>query len=72
MCYLKLSYESIEERLGDLAKRGVVLGKDRTLRDLYDERVPLYEKYADLTIDCENKNIREIVVELSKWIERKR
>lgn len=72
ICYLKLSYESIEERLGDLAKRGVVFGKGRTLKDLYDERILLYQKYADIIIDCENKNIREIVIELSKWIERKR
>lgn len=66
ICYLKLSYESIEERLGDLAERGVVLRKGETLRELYDERVPLYEKYANITVECENKNIREIVMELAK------
>lgn len=66
VCYLKLSYESIEERLGDLAQRGVVLREGGTLRGLYDERVPLYEKYANITVECENKNIREIVMELAK------
>lgn len=66
ICYLKLSYESISERLGDLAERGVVLREGETLKELYDERVPLYEKYANLTIDCENKNIREIVMEMAK------
>ena len=66
ICYLKLSYEGIRERLGDLAERGVVLREGETLRELYDERVPLYEKYANLTIECENKNIREIVMELAK------
>ncbi len=66
ICYLKLSYESIKERLGDLAERGVVLREGETLRELYDERVPLYEKYANLTVDCENKNIREIVTEMAK------
>lgn len=64
--YLKLSYESIQERLGDLAERGVVLREGLTLRGLYEERVPLYEKYANMTVDCENKNIREIVTELAK------
>lgn len=59
--YLKLSYESIEERLGDLSRRGVVIGKDMSLKDLYNERIPLYEKYADITIDCENRQIRDIV-----------
>ncbi len=49
--YLKLSYESVEERLGNLEDRGVVLKDGMTLRDLYEERVPYYEKYADITID---------------------
>jgi shikimate kinase len=66
ICYLKLSYEGIEDRLGDLEERGVVLRPGQTLRTLYDERVPLYEKYANLTVECENKNIREIVMELAK------
>ncbi len=65
VCYLKLSHEAIAERLGDLAKRGVVLKDGQTLKDLYDERIPLYEKYASLTIDCENKTIRQIVEEIA-------
>lgn len=66
VCYLKLSYEGISERLGNLAVRGVVLRDGETLKELYDERVPLYEKYANLTVDCEHKNIREVVMEISK------
>lgn len=62
--YLKLSYEAIRERLGDLNERGVTLREGQTLEDLYKERTPLYEKYADMTLDCENKSIREIVSEL--------
>lgn len=49
--YLKLSYEEVERRLGNLVDRGVVLKDGMTLRDLYDERVPYYEKYADITVD---------------------
>lgn len=64
--YLKLSYESIEDRLGDLTSRGVVLKEGQSLKDLYEERVPLYEKYADKVIDCESKGIREIVNEISR------
>ena len=66
VCYLKLSYESIDDRLGDLTQRGVALKDGQTLMDLYQERTPLYEKYANLTIDCENKNIREIVGEIAR------
>ena len=46
--YLKLSYETIEARLGDLKARGVALKDGFTLKDLYEERTPLYEKYADI------------------------
>lgn len=49
--YLKLSYEDVKERLGDLVDRGVVLKDGMTLLDLYHERVPYYEKYADITVD---------------------
>lgn len=68
ICYLQLSCESIAERLGDLEERGVVLREGQSLEQLYAERTPLYEKYASITIDCEDKNIREIVFEIAKRI----
>lgn len=52
--YLKLSYNSIKKRLGNISQRGVVLKEGQDLANLYDERCPLYEKYANLVIDCEN------------------
>ena len=57
--YLKLSYKALRKRLGNLNNRGVVLRDGQTLIDLYEERVVLYEKYADITIDEENKNLEE-------------
>ena len=63
--YLQLPYEEIAERLGDLTKRGVAVQNGQTLQDLYEERLPLYEKYADITIDCHEKPIREIVAEIA-------
>ncbi|MGN1180594.1 MAG: shikimate kinase [Suilimivivens sp.] len=69
--YLKLPYEELKERLGDLHERGVVLKEGFTLCDLYEERSPLYEKYADITIDCQKKQIREIVEEISRKYEER-
>lgn len=57
--YLKLCYETVAERLGDLAARGVVLDNGQTLYDLYHERTPLYEKYADVTVDTDDLKIGE-------------
>ena len=49
--YLKLTYDLLEKRLSNLQDRGVVLRDGQTLYDLYEERTPLYEKYADLVVD---------------------
>lgn len=67
--YLQLPYEDINARLGDLAKRGVALKNEQTLLDLYEERVPLYQKYAEIVVDCHGKEIREIVAEIAGRIQ---
>ena len=59
--YLKLSYEAVEQRLGNLTDRGVALKDGMTLRDLYEERIPLYERYADVTVDESGKNAGDVV-----------
>lgn len=66
--YLKLSCEAIADRLGDLDERGVTLRDGQGLTELYAERVPLYEKYADFTVDCEHLPIREIVELISNKV----
>ena len=55
--YLKLSLETLSKRLGNLKGRGVVLKDGQTLKDLYTERIPLYEKYADIVVDEEGKDL---------------
>lgn len=67
--YLKLSYEELEHRLGDLTDRGVVLREGMTLRDLYEERRPLYEKYADITVEEGKRGPGAVVDELRALIE---
>ena len=67
--YLKLSYKAFEERLGDLHARGVTIKPGWTLRDLYNERVPLYEKWADITVDCETLRLREVVEYIRRQID---
>ncbi len=66
--YLQLSCDAIADRLGDLSERGVTLKEGQGLPELYDERIPLYEKYADVTIDCEAMTIREIVEQIKEKV----
>ena len=65
--YLKLDYDTLDKRLSNLKGRGVVLKDGQDLRGLYDERIPLYEKYADITVDEKNLDVEET---LQKIVER--
>lgn len=55
--YLKLSYDLLNKRLRNLKGRGVVLKEGQDLKGLYEERVPLYERYADIIIDEKDMDI---------------
>lgn len=68
--YIKLSYEEIRERLGNIAQRGVVLKEGQTLTELYDERCPLYEKYADIIVDAENMTIESLALFIQKKLQK--
>lgn len=59
--YLELPFEELEKRLKDIKGRGVVLRDGQTLKDLYEERVPLYEKYADVTVNEFGLNVEETI-----------
>lgn len=63
--YLQLDYPEIEKRIRNLEQRGVAMPAGCSLKELYEERTPLYEKYAHYTIDCHNKTIREITEEIA-------
>ena len=69
--YLKLSYEDVKKRLGNLVDRGVVLKDGMTLLDLYNERVPYYERYADITVDETGQTVGETVDYLRDLIEKR-
>lgn len=68
--YLKLSYSSVAKRLGDLAKRGVVFRPGQTLKELYEERCPLYEAYADYVVECDGEDIGETLEKVRAQIRK--
>lgn len=71
--YLKISYEELKNRLSDLQERGVVLkgGMSMSLEDLYKERQPLYEQYAELVVDVNDLTItaaaRKVATAVENW-----
>lgn len=59
--YLHLDYDTMADRIKNITTRGVVLKDGHTLLDMYNERLSLYEKYADDTIICDNHTVEEVV-----------
>ena len=59
--YLQIDLATLQKRLHNARKRGVVLKEGQSLSDLYHERVPLYEKYADLVVSEEGLDMEETV-----------
>lgn len=59
--YLKLSPEEIKSRIKNITTRGIAMKEGTTIEELFNERSALYEKYADITVDCENTTAEECV-----------
>ena len=59
--YLKVSLETVLQRLNNITTRGVTLAKGQTLGDLYNQRIPLYEKHADIIIEDNGFTVEEEV-----------
>lgn len=64
--YLKLPFEKLEKRLHNIKGRGVVLKEGQSLWDLYQERTPLYEKYADLTVEEAHLDVEQTIAVIVK------
>ena len=59
------------QQTGDVVDRGVVLKEGMTLEELYNERVSYFERYADIIIDEEGKELGAVVDELREIMEKK-
>ena len=59
--YLHVDFAEIEKRVTNITTRGIVLKNGKSLADAYEERKPLYDKYADVTIDCTGSTIENSV-----------
>ena len=62
--YLAATYAEVEKRVTNITTRGIVLKHGCSLQDAFAERVPLYERYSDYTVDGTGKSIEECVEEI--------
>lgn len=65
--YLKVSFETLKKRLHHAKQRGVVMKDGQTLESLYEERVALYEKYADITVDEGRDSLEKVIEKVSGY-----
>ncbi len=70
--YLKASYQTIKKRIRNPKRRGVVLREGQTLRNLYDERAPYFEKYADITVCEDGCRIEETIENVLNAVKKRR
>ncbi len=66
--YLKVSEADLNERLGSLKERGVVSNGKTTVKEIFDDRRALYEKYAEIKVNLEGKSLKDSVLELAQLL----
>ena len=66
--FLDVPLEELEVRLHDMESRGLVIDPGSSLADLYAERLPLYQRWAELTVDEGGKNLEQVVEEVCRLL----
>lgn len=71
--WLNPPFEELERRLGNIKSRGIVMAGGQDIRDIYEQRLSLYEKYADIVISPsgpEAPDIESVVAEIIRRLKR--
>ncbi len=66
--YIKVTLDTILERLNNIKSRGVTLEKGQTIADLYEQRIPLYEGNAGATIEADGLSVEEVVEKIIELV----
>lgn len=64
--YIKVPCDEIVKRLNNIKTRGVTLAPGQSIEDLYKERIPLYEKESDVTVDADGLDLEETVTKIAE------
>lgn len=66
--YIKISCEEMKKRIKNPTTRGIVLHSGQTLADMYCERVPYYEKYADITYEWRGGGAGDAALDIKEML----
>jgi shikimate kinase len=70
LVYLPLAFEEIQKRIRNITTRGIAMNQGQSLKNLYHERLPLYEKYADIIVDCAGLRDEQVIAEIKNKLEK--
>jgi len=66
--YLSIDLDTLLTRLSDIISRGVAIGPEKSIEDLYKERTPLYDEYCDIKINCASMTAAQVVEKVAKYL----
>lgn len=67
--FLDITYADMRKRIKNAIDRGIVIREGQSFFDMYNERMPLYNKYSDIALKCSGKSSKEIadtIIEIYK------
>ena len=67
--YIRVPLEALEGRIRDFSTRGILMREGQTLADIFDERSPLYEKYASAIVDTSDDGVFENCLRIERVID---
>ena len=65
--FIDTPYELIKKRIGNASKRGFSVPDGFSVKEAFDERMPLYQKHQDFTVDGTN-SADYIIKSIEQWI----
>ncbi len=71
LVYLQVELADLEQRIADMGQRGLVMAKGQTFEQLYRERTPLYDQFADLTIPCAGLNAEQVAAAIEQQVKNR-
>lgn len=64
--FLDVPLDEIERRLNNINTRGIAAKKNKSIEDIYNERIALYNKYADIIIKTDGESVEKTVEKICK------
>ncbi len=66
LIYLHISLPHLTQRIADMGERGILIAAGQSFAELYEERTPLYSRYADLDIEIDDLGVEAVLQKIEQ------